>query len=68
MQIRSHCIFLNKVIISHLGIYMQQLTVKIDFLNSLNLRLKHAARLPFTNRNERVSSNLSQCLSNEISP
>ena len=47
---------------------MQPLTVKIDFVNSLNLQLKCAARLPFINRNERVSFNLSKCLGNEISP
>ena len=37
---------------------MQQVTVKIDFVNSLKLRLKRAARLPLINRNERVSFNL----------
>ena len=47
---------------------MQPLPVKIDFANSLNLRLKRAARLPFIHRNERVSFNLSKCLCNEISP
>ena len=47
---------------------MQPLTVKIGFVYSLNLRLKRAARLPFINRNERVSFNLSKCLCNENFP
>ena len=42
---------------------MQQVTVKINLVNSLKLRLKRAARLPLINL-----THFKKCLGNEILP